>query len=123
MRIATLSTKTTAKQLKADTAIVIRQHRANSTNRSIIDAYRASHSLCERCAAGGYTRPTEHVHHIRPLSEGGNSQPDNLLAVCRQCHELIHYEPFEQQLAYKVVGLGVPNHTVSTIPNEKEYQL
>jgi len=121
MRIATLNTKATAKPLKADTAIMIRQHRANATNRNIIDAYRASHPLCERCAAGGYTQPTEHVHHIRPLSEGGNSQPDNLLAVCRPCHKLIHHEPLEQQLTYKVVRLGVRNHIV---PNqEKEYQL
>ena len=49
----------------------------------------------ERCEArtakcGG---SAEHVHHILRRSQGGGNEPENLLAVCFQCHEWIHGNP------------------------------
>lgn len=38
---------------------------------------------CEKCGRRG--RALE-VDHVIPLSEGGTSDPDNLQALCRDCH-------------------------------------
>lgn len=43
--------------------------------------------ICEDCgeyALGG------HVHHIMPVSRGGDSSEDNLLFLCKYCHSLQH---------------------------------
>ncbi|WP_390900069.1 HNH endonuclease [Serratia proteamaculans] len=31
-----------------------------------------------------------HGHHILDYSLGGEPTPDNILVVCRKCHELVH---------------------------------
>jgi Holliday junction resolvasome RuvABC ATP-dependent DNA helicase subunit len=33
-----------------------------------------------------------HVHHIQFRSNGGRTEPTNLLALCRRCHALVHEE-------------------------------
>ena len=43
---------------------------------------------CEACGFG-FT-PLLHIHHIVPVSEGGAGHPDNLIALCPNCHELVH---------------------------------
>lgn len=43
--------------------------------------------ICEDC--GAYT-PDGHVHHILPVSRGGDSREDNLLFLCKYCHSLQH---------------------------------
>ena len=30
------------------------------------------------------------VHHIEPLAEGGTNNPDNLIALCLNCHSSVH---------------------------------
>ena len=35
---------------------------------------------------------TEQVHHIKPLSEGGDHSRENLIALCSSCHARIHAE-------------------------------
>lgn len=36
-------------------------------------------------------KPTEEVHHIVPVFEGGaNHSKENLMAVCHECHAAIH---------------------------------
>jgi 5-methylcytosine-specific restriction protein A len=43
--------------------------------------------LCEMCEAGGMTEPATEVHHVLPLEEGGTNSSDNLMSLCRSCHE------------------------------------
>ena len=54
--------------------------------------YIAAHPLCEECQRHGRYVKAEHVHHVRPLSEGGTHDEDNLMALCRKCHSKIHAE-------------------------------
>jgi hypothetical protein len=47
--------------------------------------------LCELCAR----RPAAHRHHIRNRGRGGAFECNhkvNLLKVCVECHNIIHYE-------------------------------
>jgi len=43
--------------------------------------------ICEGC--GAHARDG-HVHHILPVSRGGDSSENNLLFLCKQCHSLKH---------------------------------
>jgi 5-methylcytosine-specific restriction protein A len=54
--------------------------------RAIRKRYIALHPLCERCEAGGLITPAREVHHVKPLSEGGTHDEDNLMALCSSCH-------------------------------------
>jgi hypothetical protein len=33
--------------------------------------------------------PTLELHHLIPLKQNGSDSPDNLISVCRKCHNLI----------------------------------
>lgn len=60
--------------------------------RKIRSGFIAKHPLCEECKkAGRLTKATE-VHHILPLSRGGNHDADNLMALCKPCHSKITVE-------------------------------
>ncbi len=41
---------------------------------------------CRKCAA----RANIHVHHIKPLSKGGNNKLANLVLLCESCHSKVH---------------------------------
>lgn len=41
---------------------------------------------CEKCGKAGKVI----MHHIKEVAEGGKSTSDNLLLVCRQCHNEFH---------------------------------
>ena len=58
----------------------------------IRDSYAAAHPLCEICLAKGVYTPTEQVHHVKPLSQGGTHDRANLMALCTACHARIHAE-------------------------------
>lgn len=46
--------------------------------------YRHEHPICIRCG-----RPSEQVDHIVSLARGGDEfDPDNLAALCKECHAL-----------------------------------
>lgn len=32
------------------------------------------------------------VHHIKPVSQGGGDEPENLITLCVECHKEIHRE-------------------------------
>lgn len=55
------------------------------------DAY-----LCVDCMKKGLYTPAEEVHHITPLTPQNIDDPsvslnlDNLVSLCRDCHELRH---------------------------------
>ena len=57
-----------------------------------------AHGLCERCAERGEVKPADVVHHKVPLSvENVNDpgialNPDNLIALCNECHTEVHKE-------------------------------
>lgn len=49
---------------------------------------RARHR-CERC---GSSAGPLHVHHLDPVSDGGQTRLDRLKVVCAPCHDLLHEE-------------------------------
>lgn len=57
--------------------------------RSIRARYVAEHPLCEVCQQKGRITPMQEVHHIVALRDGGTHHPDNLMALCKQCHSRI----------------------------------
>ena len=59
------------------------------TWRKVRDRYRAAHPLCERCLERGWMTPTQEVHHVKPLAQGGTNDDDNLTALCTSCHSEI----------------------------------
>ena len=62
----------------------------------IRDKYVESHPLCERCLKEGRLTPEEEVHHVIPVSKGGRHTQDNLMSLCRSCHNKIHHERGER---------------------------
>jgi len=54
------------------------------------------HPLCEDCLAKGVVKPAEHIHHKRSPFMGSEvnwallTDPNNLRALCAQCHRLEH---------------------------------
>lgn len=58
----------------------------------IRDRYAAEHPLCERCLEEGRMTPVDEVHHIIPINQGGTHSRDNLMSLCRSCHNKIHRE-------------------------------
>lgn len=55
----------------------------------IRDRYVLQHPFCEECQKKGVLTKTEEVHHILPLSRGGNHAESNLMALCKSCHSAI----------------------------------
>lgn len=58
----------------------------------IRDRYIKARPLCEECKREGRLTPAEEVHHIVPLSKGGNNETSNLMALCKSCHSRITAE-------------------------------
>lgn len=42
-----------------------------------------------RCRGCGRAGPLQ-IHHRTALEDGGSEEPDNLVALCRDCHQLEH---------------------------------
>ena len=57
-----------------------------------------AHGLCERCMERGEVKPANVVHHKVPLSPENMDDPaitlnpDNLMALCNDCHTEVHQE-------------------------------
>ncbi len=45
---------------------------------------------CEAPFVGSDGVPFLEIHHIKPIASGGTHDPDNLAAVCPNCHRRIH---------------------------------
>ena len=56
----------------------------------IRDRYAAAHPLCEMCLKEGRYTPVEEVHHILPISQGGDHRQSNLMSLCQSCHTKLH---------------------------------
>lgn len=60
-------------------------------------AYLSEHPYCERCLAAGRIVPAEHVHHKVWLTQENIDDPmvtlgpDNLEALCHDCHTREHH--------------------------------
>ena len=59
--------------------------------RMLSERYRAEKPLCEACENAGKVTPATEVHHIIPALESEYHRLDrnNLMALCRQCHQEI----------------------------------
>lgn len=66
--------------------------RYNGEWRKIRRRYASVHPLCEECLKVGRYTPTQVVHHILPLREGGTNAEGNLMSLCHCCHGRIHAE-------------------------------
>jgi len=59
--------------------------------RKIKNNYIKENPLCELCLNEGNENKSNDVHHITPLSNGGDHfSEDNLIALCKSCHGSIH---------------------------------
>lgn len=47
----------------------------------------------------------EHVHHIIPLSLGGDNRKNNLVSICLNCHGLIHQRDFTKYKELQKAGI------------------
>lgn len=43
-------------------------------------------SICQKCSYPGYVE----VHHIKPVSNGGLDNAENLVLLCEKCHADAH---------------------------------
>lgn len=75
----------------------LRRTAYNSTTwRRLREVYMHQHPLCEECLKKNKVTPAQSIHHIKSPFEKGviNYQllldPDNLMAVCNECHGEIH---------------------------------
>ncbi len=55
----------------------------------IRDRYIIAHPLCEKCFKDAKITKAQEVHHVIPLSNGGNHDTDNLMSLCKSCHSTI----------------------------------
>ncbi|MDA8227032.1 MAG: HNH endonuclease signature motif containing protein [Desulfitobacterium hafniense] len=55
----------------------------------IRDRYIKANPLCEECLKNNKTNVANEVHHIIPLSKGGDSSNENLMSLCTSCHSTI----------------------------------
>ena len=64
------------------------------------NGYLMQNPLCERCLKEDRVTAAQEVHHIKPISTGKDDvemmglayDPGNLMALCKECHHLIHNE-------------------------------
>jgi 5-methylcytosine-specific restriction protein A len=54
--------------------------------RKIRDLYLSKHPLCEECLKQNKYIPTDEVHHIRSVDDGGSHDEENLISLCQSCH-------------------------------------
>lgn len=52
--------------------------------------YISHHPVCEQCQKEGRLTPVDEVHHIVPVNEGGRNEWDNLMSLCKSCHQKMH---------------------------------
>lgn len=57
----------------------------------IRDRHVRAHPYCELCLKEGRITSVEEVHHIKPVSQGGTHDRNNLMSLCKSCHNKIHH--------------------------------
>lgn len=64
----------------------VRQQRAKMTPRLRYRILRRDGFVCQICGRGQADGVVLHVDHIKPVSKGGKTEPDNLRTLCDQCN-------------------------------------
>jgi 5-methylcytosine-specific restriction protein A len=55
------------------------------------DRFLRDNPCCAKCLEKDRAVPATVVHHIKPISQGGEIlDPDNFMSLCRDCHERLH---------------------------------
>ena len=57
---------------------------------TIAQENRKFHKIPEGTVCGNCGAPAKELHHIVPLSLGGQDIPSNRIPLCEKCHKLIH---------------------------------
>ena len=87
------------KQKRIDNYFNERRRIYNSERWHKLSVYKRSvNPLCELCEKKGITRPAEDVHHIISFMKGQDRGEiedlaynfDNLMSLCKECHQNIH---------------------------------
>jgi 5-methylcytosine-specific restriction endonuclease McrA len=91
-------------KLESERARMVRQHRNDGRHQSIVGQYRRQYPLCLPCLLAKKLTPTQEVHHIHRVSEGGVTEASNLLACCRSCHKAVDKLPRQEQQSIKQQG-------------------
>jgi 5-methylcytosine-specific restriction protein A len=60
--------------------------------------YLSLNPLCNECLKQNRLTTATTVHHIKEIRQGGEiHNPDNLMSLCRECHEKLH-KRFKQKV-------------------------
>lgn len=52
-------------------------------------AKKRAHNRCQLCGRGGKQVKLD-THHITPIKQGGSTNPQNLICLCKKCHRKRH---------------------------------
>ena len=90
---------------------------------AVRNAYISQHPICEDCLTRDqYTTATE-VHHIKPLSDGGDPyDTHNLRSLCHACHMQVHgFKDNTQRPRETIINVvyGAPCSGKTTFVNER----
>jgi len=84
----------------------------------IIKVAQKSNCSCMKCGS----QDNIHIHHITPLSKGGNNSIENLILLCEFCHRIIHKnkgELYNEEQFYS--GSGYQMFKEDIIFNDLDY--
>ena len=72
--------------------MIKRNHRSY---RKLRRMFKDNNPLCISCENKGRSVATEHVHHIKHVATHPEliNDPNNLMALCKSCHEKMHKDP------------------------------
>ncbi len=81
-----------------------------------LEAYKKLHNACEACRKPVSGDP----HHIRTRGAGGGDEPENLLRLCYECHQIAHtkgimilalmHPHIESKVMVAAPHLGLPHY-------------
>jgi len=85
----------------------------NSIRKNIIEQFNG------KCAICGFSVSTIlKIHHILPVSEGGDNSTKNLVALCPNCHDLVHRFASLSRFSTgreTMLHFGIPTHVADKI--------
>jgi len=58
--------------------------------------------VCEICGRRRHIADLE-IHHIRFKSQGGGDNLDNLICLCRRCHDKVHSKGMKVDLSMSII--------------------
>ena len=57
--------------------------------------HQRSNGKCAICQRKEHKKLRHEVHHIKPVSQGGSWEQENLVLLCTECHRAIHRKEIE----------------------------